>query len=369
MIRVLQVIGSLNSGGSQSLMMNIYKHIDRTKIQFDFVIDRPNETFYANEIEKLGGKIYILPQYKLYNHFSYKKEWNKFFKEHPEYKIVHGHVRSTASIYLKIAKKYGLKTIAHSHSTSSGKGIKAIVKNILQKKIRKVADYFMGCSKEANIWLFGKKIANSNNCVILKNGIDIEKFKYNPKIREEMRKKLKINDNDILIGHIARFVKSKNHFFTLEVFKKIYNLNSNYKLLLIGDGELKERIIEKYRNNEFIQNVIIIDVVPNVNEYMQATDIVILPSLYEGLGIVLVEAQVSGNKCLASNSVPKEAKITDNIKFLELNNDIWVNEVLKIGNDYDRQCEILDKSYDIKHSTRILTELYLSIGGIYESKD
>ncbi len=209
MIRILHVIGSLNSGGSQTLVMNIYRNIDRNKFQFDFVIDRPQELLYADEIKKLGGQIYTVPQYKVYNHFAFKKAWKKLLKEHPEYKIIHGHVRSTASIYLKIAKRMGLVTISHSHSTSSGKGISAVIKNMLQSKISSVADYFMGCSQDANEWLFGKEVANSDRCIVLKNAIDIEKFKFNMKKRIDIRNELSIDDDEILIRAYRQIYRCK----------------------------------------------------------------------------------------------------------------------------------------------------------------
>lgn len=329
MIRVLHVIGSLNSGGSQSMIMNIYRNLDRSKIQFDFIVDRKNENFYTNKIEELGGKIYVLPQYKLYNHFQYKKAWNQFLKQHSKYKIIHGHVRSTAAIYLKIAKKYGLYTIAHSHSTSSGKGIKAIVKNILQYRIRYIADYFMGCSKEANEWLFGKKVANSDKCIVLNNGIDINKFSFNNQVRNEIRHELNIKDNEIVIGHVGRFVKVKNHKFIFKMFSMLYKDNNKYKLLLVGNGPEKSRLEKKYKKKNFMSNVILIDSTDNVENYMQAMDIFILPSKYEGLGMVLIEAQDNGLQCIASKNIPKETNISGNIQFLPLYSKCWEKAILE----------------------------------------
>ena len=160
-IRILHVLGSLNMGGAETLIMNLYRNIDRDKIQFDFVVHTNKIGLYEDEIKELGGKIYRIQRYKGINHFSYKKEWNNFFEEHKEYKIIHGHMRSTASIYLKIAKKYGRITIAHSHNTSNGHGFSSLVKKILQYNIRNVSDYFMGCSYEANKRLFGKTCLNT----------------------------------------------------------------------------------------------------------------------------------------------------------------------------------------------------------------
>ena len=363
--RILQVMGTLNRGGAETLLMNIYREIDRKKIQFDFIVhsdDANNLGDYKDEILELGGHIYSFPKYRIINHVYYKKMWNKFFEDHNEYKVIHGHIRSTASIYLKIAKKHGLVTIAHSHSISSGKGFEGAIKSILQYKIRFVADYFMGCSKKANEWLFGKKIAKSNKCRILKNGIDIKKFSFNETIRKKVRKKLNITDGDILIGHVARFSNEKNQIFALEVLKDITKDNKKYKLIFIGDGPDKEKIIKRTNELNLKNNVIFLGSVPNVYEYLNAMDIFIFPSLYEGLGMALIEAQISGLKCLASKNVPLEAKITDNVKFLSLTKKEWKLAIEK-GNTKRKKAEINEKcsEYDIKNISKQIQNFYIEL--------
>ena len=211
-IRIIQVFAQMNRGGAETMIMNLYRMIERSQIQFDFIVHTNEECAYDNEIRSLGGRIYRVPRYNGKNHFEYIKSWNKFFKTHPNYKIIHGHVRSTASIYLKIAKKFGLVTIAHSHSTSSGTGFSSIVKNILQYPIRNIADYLFACSEQSGEWLFGKNASKRNNFVILKNSIDVKKFVFNERVRFEKRKELKIDDK-FVIGHIGRFIPSKNHKF------------------------------------------------------------------------------------------------------------------------------------------------------------
>ena len=364
-IRILHVLGKLNRGGAETLVMNLYRKIDRRKFQFDFIVhlDNYEEGEYEKEILKLGGRIYSIPRYKFFNHFQYKRAWNQFFNNHKEYKIIHGHVRSTAAIYLKIAKKYGLKTISHSHSISSGRGIKAIIKNILQYNIRYVADYFMGCSKKANEWLFGKKVANSEKCMVLENGIEISNFLFNSDIRKEIREKLLVKEDEILIGHVGRFSPEKNHKFIMKVFKRLYDINSKYKLLLIGNGIEKKKVIKKYCNKKFMTNVICLNTVPDVYNYMQAMDLFILPSKYEGLGMVLIEAQFAGLKCIASKNVPTEVKITNNIKFEKLKISIWLKEITNI--DISRNSDIINnksKQYDINKTAKKLQDFYLKIG-------
>lgn len=364
MIRVLHVIGSLNSGGSQSMIMNIYRNLDRKQIQFDFIVDRKNENFYANEIEKLGGRIYILPQYRLYNHFQYIREWNKFFKEHLEYTIIHGHVRSTAAIYLKIAKKYGLYAIAHSHSTSSGNGIRAIIKNVLQFKIRYIADYFMGCSKEANEWLFGKRVANSDKCIVLNNAVDIMRFLPNNQTRNKIRNEINVKDNEILLGNVGRFIKSKNHEFLLKVFNE-YNMstNKNSKLLLIGEGKTKKKILKIIKKKRMEDKVILKNTVRNVQDYYNAMDLFVFPSLYEGLGMVLIEAQLTQKKVIAADGIPKDTRISNYIKYLPLKEGYkyWAKncqKILDLNVSYKINQEKL-KLYDIKEQVKIIQKIYL----------
>lgn len=337
-IRVLQVLGGLNRGGAETMVMNLYRNIDRNKIQFDFIKHTESKCAYDDEIKELGGRIYSIPKYKVYNHFQYKKAWNNFLKKHPEYKIIHGHVRSTATIYLKIAKKYGLYAIAHSHSTSSGKGIKAIIKNMLQFRIRYITDYFMGCSKEANEWLYGKKIANSEKCIILHNAIDVEKYTYNEDIRNKLRKELNIKEDEMVVGNIGRFSYMKNHKFLIDIFEKLCK-TENCKLLLVGDGELKNDIQNIVKNKHLENKVIFTGVRSDVNEILQAMDIFVMPSIFEGLPVTLIEAQASGVPSLIANTITKEVDITPLIYRENLKNEplIWTNKIKDILKNFNRR--------------------------------
>lgn len=337
-IRVLQVLGGLNRGGAETMVMNLYRNIDRNKIQFDFIKHTESKCAYDDEIKELGGRIYSIPKYKVYNHFQYKKAWNNFLKKHPEYKIIHGHVRSTATIYLKIAKKYGLYTIAHSHSTSSGKGIKAIIKNMLQFRIRYIADFFMGCSQDANEWLFGKKSANSEKCFVLPNAIEVEKYKYNEEIARKIKAEFNIKNDEIVVGHIGRFSYMKNHKFLIEIFEKLCK-TENCKLLLVGDGELKNDIQNIVKNKHLENKVIFTGVRSDVNEILQAMDIFVMPSIFEGLPVTLIEAQASGVPSLIANTITKEVDITPLIYRENLKNEplIWTNKIKDILKNFNRR--------------------------------
>lgn len=363
-IRVLQVLGGLNRGGAETMVMNLYRNIDRNKIQFDFIKHTESKCAYDDEIKELGGRIYSIPKYKVYNHFQYKKAWSNFFKKHPEYKIIHGHVRSTATIYLKIAKKYGLYTIAHSHSTSSGKGIKAIIKSILQFRIRYIADYFMGCSQKANEWLFGKKIANSGRSFVLPNAIDVDKYKYNKEIAKKIKTEFNIENDEMVIGNVGRFSYMKNHKFLIEIFEKL-NEKVRCKLLLIGDGELKHNIQEMVVRKNLQNKVIFTGVRNDVNDILQAIDIFLMPSIFEGLPVTLVEAQAAGVPCLISDNITNEVNLTDLIyrESLKADAETWENRIRKIELTKNRQNHIYSdsiksKGYNIEEEAMRITEFY-----------
>lgn len=346
------------------MIMNIYRNIDRGKIQFDFVKHTKQKCAYEEEIKKLGGKIYSIPKYKIINHFQYKQAWKRLLKNCPEYKIIHGHIRSTASIYLKIAKQMGLTTICHSHSISNGKGLKALAKKHIQKKIPQYSDYAMACSKQALIWLFGLKYNNLENSLIINNPIDINKFKFNKQYRTSIRKKYNLDDKSILIGHIGRFVDVKNHKFILKIAKKIIKQNNNIYFMLCGDGELKEKIQKKVKKYKLSDNILFISSKTDVYKYYNAFDYFILPSKYEGLGMVLIEAQINGLRCLASDKIPHEAKISNKLEFLMLKENIWIDflekDLLKTD---DRKVTLYSDlaKYSIKDQVNNIVNVYLTL--------
>ena len=361
--RVLHVLGKLNRGGAETMIMNIYRNIDRSKIQFDFVIHTNEKCDYNDEIIKLGGKIYSVPHYIGRNHFKYKKAWNNFFNKYSEYKIIHGHIRSTAAIYLKIAKKYGLVTIAHSHSTASrGNKIEQFVKNIMQVPIRYIADYLFACSDEAGVWLFGKKSIKKENYKIVKNAIDVNKYIFDENNRNEMRKILNI-ENKFVVGHVGNFTYPKNHKFLIDIFYQVQMENKNSILLLVGDGELRSHIEKQMIDLDIKDKVILTGVVKNVNDYMQAMDVFVFPSIFEGLGIAVIEAQAAGLPCVVADTIPDEAFITNLIKKISLNkgSQVWSDQILKYTK-YDKRDtykEVCNHGYDICKTAKWLENFYL----------
>lgn len=363
-IRILHMIGSLNIGGSQAMVMNLYRKIDRTKIQFDFIIDRPDELFYAEEIERLGGRIYVLPTFNGANYFSIKKNWNSFFSKHDEYKILHSHIRSYASIFIPIAKKHGLKTIIHSHSTSNGSGLNAILKTVLQFPLRFQADYFFACSNEAAKWLFGKQILKKRNFKLMKNSIDSTRFSNALKSRLEDRKKLGLNDV-FTLGFLARVTNAKNPMFALEVFYYYNLLNKKSKMLFVGDGPLLNEVKDKAKKMNIYNNIVFTGERSDVEKMFSVMDFYVFPSLWEGLGISLIEAQASGLNCVCSENIQDEAIFTKNVTKLNLSVGAkkWAKTIYNIQNNIrtDNNELVKKAGFDIADNVNALTSFYTNL--------
>lgn len=371
-LRILHVVGVMRRGGGgiETLLMNLYRHLDLEKVQFDFMLHGDIYGEYEEEIKELGGKIFRVPRYRGINHLDYTRAWDIFFKEHPEYQIIHGHIRSTAAIYLKIAKKYNCATIVHSHSTDSrGNWIERRIKDFFQYPIRFRADYFFACSYKAGEWLFGKKICAGDRFKIMNNAIDVEAFLYNAALREKKRREELLGDK-FVIGHIGNFSRPKNHHFILKIFERVCELDNNCILVLVGGGDDKIREdIERRASTSGLDNKIkFLGTRPDVDELINAFDVFLFPSLHEGLGIAAIEAQANGLKCVLSDVIPHEIQITDNLDFLSLQApvDTWVQKILGYKNNYVREdmreC-IRNHGYDIRETVKWLTTFYYSILG------
>lgn len=330
MLRVLQYIGALQIGGSQSFIMEMYRKVDKTKIQFDFVIFPNDKDGLKNEIESMGGIVYESPQYNGRNHRAYRKWWNDFLHTHKEYKILHGHVRSVAAIYVPIAKKHGVLTIVHSHSTSNGKGIKATLKDLMQFLIRYQADYLFACSEEAGKWLFGKRAVQQDNYRFIPNAIDVRRFLFNEKVREEVRNELQLADKKV-IGNLGRIVLPKNQLFLLDIMEKLVKKDVDIYLLIVGEGELLNELAKRAELLGIREKVLFAGVRNDAERIYQAMDVFVFPSLWEGLPMSLVEAQASGLHCLVSDRITKDVKLTKRIHYLSLEKgaDYWAESILK----------------------------------------
>lgn len=358
MIRVLHVVTHLGRGGLETMIMNYYRKMDLSKIQFDFLVQGDKIYGYEGEIEKLGGKIYRIKPINHFFPYEFEKNLYKFFKEHKEYQIVHSHINSFSKYVLKAAKKVGIKNrIAHSHIALTNKGISDLYKNITKIGINKYTTKRFACSKEAGKWLYG-----NGEFEVLPNAIEIENFYYNEKLREEYRKKYGVEDKFVLCN-IGRFTEQKNHIFLFEILKEI-NKKKDAVLILIGDGNLKDEYQRKLRELEIEDKVIFTGVVNNVHEVLNAADTFVFPSKFEGLGIVLIEAQANGLKCYASDNIPKEVNITESVKFISLNNNAeeWANEIL--NGKFERTVnieKIKASGYDINESAKKLQKYYMEV--------
>lgn len=268
--------------GVESVVMNYYRNIDKSKVQFHFICDEDSTDIPYEEIEKLGGKVIIVPPYQKL--FKYQKELYKIFKEN-SYKIVHSHINALSVFPLRIAKKAGVPIrIAHSHSTSNKKEWKKnIVKNILRPFSKVYANHFFACTKHAGEWLFGKKIIERKELNVINNAIDLKKFEFNEKTREDLRKELGIKEDTMVIGHIGRFMKQKNHDFLIDVFNELIKKNENSILMLIGQGPLLNDMKQKVRDLKIEDKVKFIGQVTDVEKYYNIMDIFLFPSIYEGL--------------------------------------------------------------------------------------
>lgn len=362
-IRILHVIGSMNRGGAETMIMNLYRNIDRESVQFDFVQNEGAPAAFDEEIQTLGGRIYHCPRYRGTNHFCYSKWWKQFFAAHPnEYIIVHGHIGSTAAIYLSIAKQYGAFAIAHSHS--AGKG------NLLYRMIsfptRYIADYFFACSKDAGVSRYGKVVGTDRNrCQVLNNAIETQKFLYSPVVQKNMRKKLHIPDSAVVVGHVGRFVEAKNHLFLIEVFEQVQKKRKDSVLLLIGDGELREQIETVVAEKQLTESVLMTGVQPNVWDYYQAMDVFVFPSIYEGLPVSMVEAQTAGLPCLVSANVPLDSKMTDVVDFISLEQGaaVWAEHILRRSEEgrYDTLSEVQKAGFDVSFTAQWLEDFYMKV--------
>ena len=364
-IRVLHVIGIMNRGGAETMIMNLYRHIDRSKVQFDFVENSREPAAFDEEILSLGGRIYRCPHYNGKNHFTYVKWWNDFFAAHPKkYPIVHGHLGSTAAIYLSIAKKYGAYAIAHSHSSGTDHSLHSYLYRTISYNTRNVADYFFACSEAAGKERFGSKVVSGDHYAVLNNAIDVNRFSYNPSVRNAVRDELGIGQSQLVVGHIGRYTKEKNHEFILKIFSELKKMDSNARLLMIGDGPLHTQIRQTAEQLGLSSDVIFTGVRSDVERLVQAMDVFVLPSLYEGLPVTMVEAQAAGLPCIISDKVPPECILTEglvNVMPLSASPETWAEKILakRAIPRTDRRAEIVARCFDINTEAVKLQEFYL----------
>ncbi|MDD6133101.1 MAG: glycosyltransferase [Selenomonadaceae bacterium] len=358
-IRILHVLNSLNRGGAETMLMNYYRKIDRSRFQFDFVVHDTNPGAYADEVRRLGGHIYYVPKLKGYNLFSCIFSWQKIFREAKDDRIVQGHMPSTAGLYLLLARFNGRFAIVHAHSDDRANEDsigRRIARKILYQLTRQVAQRFYGCSKQAGMARYGKAIVESEAFSLWHNAIDYGRFAFRPEARDSMRHRLDLSAATFVMGHVGRFTWAKNHEFLIQLFAEFHRQHSKSCLLLVGDGELRSKVEQQIRKLGISKSVIMTGAVDNVEDYMAAMDVFIFPSQYEGLSTVNIEAQINGLKCLVSTGVPEEVCIAaGQVKFMTLTDKReWLSELEKcmiMGRTYSTVA-LQNRDYDITSSVK-----------------
>ena len=368
-IRVLHVLGTTNLGGAESRIMELYRCIDRNQVQFDFLIHTREDGHYSEEIRSLGGHIYSLPRFKIFNMAEYRKAIHTFFKEHTEFSVVQGHMTSTAAIYLPIAKQeYGrrsmpLITAAHARSAGVDKGLKGLATRILRLPLKNRADYLFTCSKEAGIAVYGARAVREGRVWTIPNAIDAQRFSFQQKVRDEIRSELGIQDK-FVIGHVGRFGFMKNHTYLVDVFAKICETRKDAVLVMIGQGELEETIREKVKSLGLEDRAYFLGNRYDVEKYYQAFDYFVFPSTFEGLPGSVAEAQAAGLHCLVSDKVTREVALTDLVAYRSIEEDpgLWAEEIL--GNAQaalvreDMREAIAQKGFDVRRQAVQMAEFY-----------
>lgn len=356
-IRVAQMLARMDYGGIEMVVMNYYRHIDRSKIQFDFIVFEGSELPQRKEIEELGGRVYEVPP--LRHPFAYSRAVFKLFEKN-KYDIVHANMNTLSVFPLRMAKKAGVPVrICHNHSTAGpGETKKNILKNILRHFSKIYPTELFACSEYAGKWLYGDKASFR----VIKNAIDIDRFKYNEKTRADVRRKLGIEDK-LVLGHVGRFELVKNHDFLLDIFHSVHQINPKTALLLIGEGELEDKMKKKADELGLKDSVFFLGTMNDCAPYYQAMDAFALPSLYEGLGMVAIEAQAAGLPCFLSDRVPKETAITDSVYTLSLEQtlDEWAEFILeKVTKNKrkDESVKIREAGYDIELEAEKLMGIY-----------
>ena len=334
MIRVLHVLGGVGLGGAESRIMDLYRQMDRSQIQFDFLVHGSTARkpeYYEEEIKRLGGRIYVLPKFRVYNYLAYRKAVRDFFRQHHEFRVVQGHMTSTAGIYLPVAKKSGIPvTVAHSRNAGVVKGPKGVATKFFRRHLAKKADHCFACSALAGEDAFGKEAMKAGRVKIIHNAIDAGRFTYDARKRAVVRARLDLGEK-LVLGHVGRFDYQKNHPYLIDIFARLCESREDAVLLLLGEGADQDKIREKCRMLGLEEKVRFLGNQKKTEDYYQAMDIFVLPSFFEGLPGVLVEAQAAGLRCFVSDSVTREAQATDLVTYLSIEQSAqtWAEHILE----------------------------------------
>lgn len=366
MIRVLNIIGKRPTGGIGAFVYNYQQHMNRKDIKIDYLLfDDEDNGAFDEKVKQLGSTVYVLPALKNIRFFLLWFKIDEFMKAiGKNYDIIHLHSVNIAFMCFPIAKKYGVSNlISHSHATVySDKPINAFRNKILCLNLMKQANVYMACSKAAGEFLYGKE--NIENVIILNNAIECDRFKFRDTIRNEYRKKLDL-ENKFVIGNVGRFCEQKNQLFLIDIFLACLEKNANSELLLIGDGPMKCEVEDKVKKFGIENKVKFLGVRDDVDKILQSMDVFVLPSLFEGLPVIGVEAQASGLPLIISDTITRELNL-GNVTYVSLDESpkYWAKKILECNLKIDRMVQYQNVSnlgYDIKKEANKLYEIYTNL--------
>lgn len=364
MKRVLQVLGTTNLGGAESRVMDIYRHLDRDRLQFDFLITEGNNGHFDEEIKSLGGNIYFLPPYRIINRLQYTKAVKDFFARHNDYAAVHGHMTSTASIYLPIAKRAGIPlTIAHARSAGTDSGLKGILTKSMRKNLYQKCDRMMACSELAAVAVFGQERYDSDSVTVWPNAIDVKDFAYDENVRNQIRQEYGVAPHEMLIGHVGRFHEAKNHSFIIDVFKEVTAIRPEAKIMFLGDGALRAQTEAQVAEAGLTDRVIFAGNHTPIAPYYQAFDVFLFPSIFEGMPGTVVEAQAAGLSCLISDAITPQVCATKLVARESLNQTAghWAKELIHMYDateDRSQGQQLAGTEYDVNTQVERYYEIY-----------
>lgn len=354
-VRVAQIMGKLWAGGVEMVVFNYYRAIDKNKIQFDFYYDADSTVEPPQDLLDMGARFYKVPPYQ--NLPQYISKLKKcFIKNH--YLIVHSHLNTLSIFPLFVAWMCNVPIrIAHNHSVPSGKEPQRdVLKYFLRIFARVFPTEYFACSEKAGRWMFGNKNYDRNKVVIIKNATEFERFRPSVAEIEKLKSKLGLNGK-FVIGHIGRFTFAKNHEFLLTVFKKISEVRNNAVLLLVGDGELNQAIHDSVKKKGLEKSVVFVGQVTNPELYYRLADVIVVPSVFEGLSLTTIESQIAGVPVVVSEAIPEEAIISDGVARLKLEDENWVTTILTMAN---KKVVLNKKSseYDIRVAVKKMEYIY-----------
>lgn len=366
MIRILHSVSNMDRAGIETMLMNYYRHMDRDKIQFDFLCNKKKPGAYDEEIKSMGGRIFHTPGLNPVKYPQYLNFMKSLFNKYPNYRIIEAHNGALGVYALHAAKVSNIPIrIFHAHGASITKDWKLPIKLVCKTLLPLNMNYHFSCGVAAAECYFGKDIVSKNQYELIPNAIEVKKFIFDEKVRKKIRNKYNLNGKHI-IGHVGRFMHQKNHIFLLSVFEELIKKDENAVLVLLGDGELQGKIRQKAKDKGILNRIIFTGNVGNANEWYNAFDVFVLPSIWEGLPVVGVEAQANDLPCIFSQTVTEEIKLYDKTKFLSLDAPIskWVDTILegfKLNERKNNTELITSNHFNIEYEAKKLQERYLEL--------